>query len=1027
MQFVSHPWINPNTIENRAYQESVVKTALTANTLCVLPTGLGKTSVAALVAAERLSKNMKGKVLFLAPTRPLVNQHKMNFERFLKLGVELAVITGETKAEERFKIYKENDIIFATPQCVTGDTNIFVKDRGIVKIQEFVESFELKECKYGNKTGFCADVDEHTTGLENNKISDVKISHVWKLPANTLYEIKTELNNCIKCTPEHPLLTINTSGKIEWKMVEDLDTNTWVAMPKKIHMAEKIIDIYSLIRNSPLKISDKKFTHSLLEKHKKLGVKRGKISRFYHNDIDIGVFFELLDMCEVEYPGKIKITNKTGRSTPIIVSKFISPEMCYLIGAMLGDGHIGDTKSKGNEVVFSAIADKDVLEKFRQYVIETFGIIPKLDSRKGLVYYSTAMAHVMNALGVPFGKKAGIIRVPNYIFGLPECHILKFIGSLFDTDGSASKHSINVVSTISKDFAEDVRWLLLRLGMVSYLHKSGRSETVIRAKKYKTHHIYNVVISGEAQINRFIELCEPDYRKIKKAVEGLSLIKRHGTRSKDIVPIQTALQEAYLDHRKFGGAPSNEILMAYHHKYLSTSSLSNLLIKMNSSKAREIENLLSLPIRWVRIKSIKKIHSKTWVYDLTVENSHNFIGNFLVSHNTVRNDIKSDIIDLSDFSLVIFDEAHRCIGQYSYVYIAKVYMNRSKDPLILALTASPGGQRYKINEVRDRLFINNVEIKTREDEDVKPYVQAVKNEWITVEMPIPFRSIHAYLSSIKNARIKKLMGWHVINSIHINKTQLLRLQEQLAKKKTGYAYGAMSLIAEIIKVDHAMLLLETQCLHALQSYFKKLSVETTKATTRLLNEENFKNAMRLTEELIDEGEEHPKLEKLKTIIEEEMKNKDARIIVFAQFRDTISKIHEVLGEIKGAAPIEFIGQAKKKGKGLSQKEQIQILNEFKMGFYNILCASQVAEEGLDVVETNVVIFYEPTPSAVRKIQRSGRTARTKEGKVIVLMTKGTRDEAYHWSAHNKEKQMKNTLYQMQRGFDEKQKSLGEFK
>src|SRR3989338_2145443 len=592
--------------QKRAYQESVVKTALTANTLCVLPTGLGKTSVAALVAAERLSKNMKGKVLFLAPTRPLVNQHKMNFERFLKLGVELAVITGETKAEERFKIYKENDIIFATPQCVTGDTNIFVKDRGIVKIQEFVESFELKECKYGNKTGFCADVDEHTTGLENNKISDVKISHVWKLPANTLYEIKTELNNCIKCTPEHPLLTINTSGKIEWKMVEDLDTNTWVAMPKKIHMAEKIIDIYSLIRNSPLKISDKKFTHSLLEKHKKLGVKRGKISRFYHNDIDIGVFFELLDMCEVEYPGKIKITNKTGRSTPIIVSKFISPEMCYLIGAILCDGHIGDTKSKGNEVVFSAIADKDVLEKFRQYVIETFGIIPKLDSRKGLVYYSTAMAHVMNALGVPFGKKAGIIRVPNYIFGLPECHILKFIGSLFDTDGSASKHSINVVSTISKDFAEDVRWLLLRLGMVSYLHKSGRSETVIRAKKYKTHHIYNVVISGEAQINRFIELCEPDYRKIKKAVEGLSLIKRHGTRSKDIVPIQTALQEAYLDHRKFGGAPSNEILMAYHHKYLSTSSLSNLLIKMNSSKAREIENLLSLPIRWVRIKSKKK-------------------------------------------------------------------------------------------------------------------------------------------------------------------------------------------------------------------------------------------------------------------------------------------------------------------------------------------------------------------------------------------------------------------------------------
>jgi len=327
--------------------------------------------------------------------------------------------------------------------------------------------------------------------------------------------------------------------------------------------------------------------------------------------------------------------------------------------------------------------------------------------------------------------------------------------------------------------------------------------------------------------------------------------------------------------------------------------------------------------------------------------------------------------------------------------------------------------------VRDRLFIKNVEIKTREDEDVKPYVQTVENNWVTVDMPIPFKSIHAYLNSIKNARIKKLIGWRVINSPQTTKSQLLKLQETLAAKKTGSAYGAMSLIAEVIKVDHAMLLLETQCLYALQKYFEKLSGEETKASVRLMAEENMKNAVRLTGELLSEGKEHPKLEKLTELITEELKNKDARIIIFAQFRDTISRIAESLAEIKDAAPVEFIGQAKKKGKGLSQKEQIQILNEFQMGFYNILCASQVAEEGLDVVETNVVVFYEPTPSAVRKIQRSGRTARTKEGRVIVLMTKDTRDEAYHWSAHRKEKQMKKTLYDMQRGMN--QKTMSEFK
>lgn len=393
---------------------------------------------------------------------------------------------------------------------------------------------------------------------------------------------------------------------------------------------------------------------------------------------------------------------------------------------------------------------------------------------------------------------------------------------------------------------------------------------------------------------------------------------------------------------------------------------------------------------------------------------------------TAQNDIKSGLLDLSDFSLVIFDEAHRCIGQYSYVYIAKVYMNRAKEPLILALTASPGGHRYKINEVRDKLFIKNVEIKTREDIDVKPYVQTVEQDWVTVELPIPLKSVHAYFSNIKNSKIKKLLGYHIINSPHVTKSQLLKLQEELARKKTGSAYMAMSLIAEIIKVDHAMMLLETQCLHSLQRYLDKMSKETTRAVARLTQDQNFINAVRLTNELVDEGKEHPKLEKLAEIVAEELKNKEARIIIFAQYRDTISKIAESLMKIKGAAPVEFIGQAKKSGKGLSQKEQMQILNEFQMGFYNILCASQVAEEGLDVVETNVVVFYEPTPSAIRKIQRSGRTARTQQGKVIILMTKNTRDEAYHWSAHQKEKQMRKTLYDMQRRLDN-QKTISEFR
>lgn len=389
---------------------------------------------------------------------------------------------------------------------------------------------------------------------------------------------------------------------------------------------------------------------------------------------------------------------------------------------------------------------------------------------------------------------------------------------------------------------------------------------------------------------------------------------------------------------------------------------------------------------------------------------------------TIRNDIKTGKLSLKNYSLLIVDEAHRAVGNYAYPYVAKVFTSQAAG-LILALTASPGAHKFRIDEIKQKLFIKNVEIRSREDSDVQPYVKQVKETWVNVELPVPLRTINDYLKNIKSARIKKLMDWKIINSSYITKTDIIKLQQELAKKKSGFSFAAISLLAEILKVDHAMLLLETQCLYALKKYFDGLVNQESKAVSRLLKDENFRNALRLTSELINENIEHPKIDKLKEIVSGEInKNKYCHIIVFAQFRDTIEKLYHELKTIKSAAPVEFIGQAKKRGKGLSQKEQVQIINEFKLGFYNILVASQVGEEGLDIAETDIVIFYEPTPSAIRKIQRSGRTARTRAGRVIVLMTKDTRDEAFHWSGFQKERRMKKLVYAIQK----KQQSLGDF-
>ena len=140
-------------------------------------------------------------------------------------------------------------------------------------------------------------------------------------------------------------------------------------------------------------------------------------------------------------------------------------------------------------------------------------------------------------------------------------------------------------------------------------------------------------------------------------------------------------------------------------------------------------------------------------------------------------------------------------------------------------------------------------------------------------------------------------------------------------------------------------------------------------------------------------------------------NPDSRVIVFTNYRDTAEIVANALSGVPGIVPIRFVGQGSRhKDKGLTQKQQGEILDKFRAGEYNVLVATSVAEEGLDIPSTDLVLFYEPIPSEIRSIQRKGRTGRQHKGRVIVLVTKGTRDEAYYWSSKNKEKKMLNSMH-----------------
>jgi Fanconi anemia group M protein len=381
----------------------------------------------------------------------------------------------------------------------------------------------------------------------------------------------------------------------------------------------------------------------------------------------------------------------------------------------------------------------------------------------------------------------------------------------------------------------------------------------------------------------------------------------------------------------------------------------------------------------------------------------------------IANDLRKNMYNLKDVCLLIEDEAHRCIKNYDYNYIAQEYKRQSLHSRIIGLTASPGSEKSKIKDICKNLFIEEVELRGRESSGVKEYLQELEFEKIMLDFPPEFEDIRKVLLKLFDEYVTELRVRKVLFG-PASKTDLINLQKKISStisrnyKNFNYMLGA-SACAQAIKIQHALELLETQTLEGFHKYLKGLFEQASKKQSRgvvkLVSKPEFNFVFSQSNELLLKNMEHPKLQKLiDIIIDEKQKNKKMKMIIFTQFRETASNISKRINEIPGIKSKIFIGQAKKEGEGLNQKQQKKIIEEFSEGKIDILCATCIAEEGLDIPEVNIVVFYEPVPSAIRAIQRAGRTARLMKGKLIMLITKKTRDEAFFYVSKSREKKMK---------------------
>src|SRR2546426_557739 len=232
------------------------------------------------------------------------------------------------------------------------------------------------------------------------------------------------------------------------------------------------------------------------------------------------------------------------------------------------------------------------------------------------------------------------------------------------------------------------------------------------------------------------------------------------------------------------------------------------------------------------------------------------------------------------------------------------------------------------------------------------------------------------------------------------------IRKRLRTERAGYLYGALVLQSQGISLFHAIEMVETQGVRSVTRFLSRLDEKTSRSSIGLAKDPRIIETLKLCEENI--REDHPKNESLRRIISNQLAERpESKLIVFTQFRDTADLIVDGLKNVVGATPVRFVGQATRSMDdiGLSQEQQVRILDDFKTGRYNVLVTTSIGEEGLHVPDVDHVIFYEAVPSEIRMIQRRGRTGRTRPGKVTVLMAEGTVDEAYFHSSRRKERDM----------------------
>ncbi|KAG5355405.1 ATP-dependent DNA helicase mph1 [Yarrowia sp. C11] len=380
---------------------------------------------------------------------------------------------------------------------------------------------------------------------------------------------------------------------------------------------------------------------------------------------------------------------------------------------------------------------------------------------------------------------------------------------------------------------------------------------------------------------------------------------------------------------------------------------------------------------------------------------------FFATPQVVELDLDGEVLDPKTVSLLVVDEAHHTSGKYSYGTVVKKLLDAHQSFRVLGLTATPASKVEGVQSVVQHLLISHLEVKGEQDPDVQQYMHNREEVKINVDLGSDIRELLALVGQVLKPTLSMMGSKGVLQNTDIAKISLFGVKKEIERymfrtKHLGPAaqYKYRGIGAVLASIAHATQLLQHQGISQFYDTLKRRHDEemARKQPTKSYEQiGDIGSVLQATKAIMAKKEylSHPKLDYLGSELREFFSKAPegaatGTCIIFARFRSTVNVIIEYLKKYPQVKPHEFIGQAPSReeggGRGMTQKKQQEVISKFRKGVYNTLVATSIAEEGLDIGQVDLIICYDSNASPITSLQRMGRTGRSRDGRVVLLMT-----------------------------------------